>query len=107
MTDLLQGKQIALLTQHGKEAVLKPALDTVFGCSVIHVTGLDLNAEVVNGLNAGRSHVDDLSAADIQAMLSAGFTASTDSSVLDEADVAVICVPTPLSEEGGPEELRI
>lgn len=41
MTNMLHGKQIALLTQHGKETMLKPALDAAFGCEVIHVTGFD------------------------------------------------------------------
>lgn len=71
--------------------------------SGLQVTGLDLNQEVVAGLNAGKSHVDDLSSDDIKEMLDKGFTASADASVLANADVAVICVPTPLSEEGGPD----
>ena len=69
----------------------------------LSVTGLDLNTEIVEGLNAGRSHVDDLSAEDISAMLAAGFTATTDSAVLADADTIVVCVPTPLSPEGGPD----
>jgi UDP-N-acetyl-D-glucosamine dehydrogenase len=67
------------------------------------VGGYDITAEVVDALNAGHSHVDDLSDADIAAMLGAGFRASTDPSILADASVAVICVPTPLSEDGGPD----
>ena len=67
------------------------------------VTGLDLSGPVVDGLNQGRSHVDDLSDAEITQMLGAGFTASTDPAVLAQADVAVVCVPTPLSDDGGPD----
>lgn len=67
------------------------------------VTGLDVSARVVDGLNAGRSHVDDLSDGDIAALVAAGFTATSDASVLAAADVAVICVPTPLAEDGGPD----
>jgi nucleotide sugar dehydrogenase len=67
------------------------------------VTGLDVSERVVTGLTAGRSHVDDLSDADILEMRTAGFTAVTDPAVLAEADVAVICVPTPLTEAGGPD----
>jgi len=69
----------------------------------VTVAGLDLSTEVVAGLNAGISHVDDLSNADVAAMLSHGFVASNDSSILSEADVAVICVPTPLSPDDGPD----
>lgn len=69
----------------------------------LRVLGFDVNAAVVDSLAAGRSHVDDLSSDDIAAMLAAGFEPSADESLIDEADVAVICVPTPLSEEGGPD----
>ncbi|NDB18757.1 MAG: nucleotide sugar dehydrogenase [Actinobacteria bacterium] len=67
------------------------------------VTGLDVSTRVVDGLNAGRSHVDDLSDATIARLLAAGFNATTDASVLARADIAVICVPTPLAEDGGPD----
>ncbi len=67
------------------------------------VTGLDLSPSVVDGLGAGRSHVDDLSDDDVAAMRAAGFTATTDPGVLASADVAVVCVPTPLSEDGQPD----
>jgi len=71
--------------------------------SGIPVTGLDISTGVVAGLNAGRSHVDDISDAEIAEMVAAGFVATTDATVLAEADVAIICVPTPLSPEGGPD----
>jgi nucleotide sugar dehydrogenase len=67
------------------------------------VTGLDVSAGVVEGLNAGRSHVDDLSDADIAEMLERGFTATTDAAVIADAHAVVICVPTPLTPEGGPD----
>ncbi|MQY07195.1 nucleotide sugar dehydrogenase [Actinomadura macrotermitis] len=65
--------------------------------------GLDLDAAVVEGLAAGRSHIDDVADAEVAAMLGSGFTPSTDESVLDGARTVVICVPTPLSEDGGPD----
>ena len=67
------------------------------------VLGFDINQGVVDDLNAGRSHVDDLSDADIAEMLAGGFEATTDESRIGEAATAVICVPTPLSEDGGPD----
>lgn len=69
----------------------------------LDVVGFDISTRVVDGLNAGRSHVDDLSDADIAAMLSRGFRTSADEAVIADAEVAVICVPTPLSPEGGPD----
>lgn len=67
------------------------------------VTGLDVSDRVVTSLTAGRSHVDDLSDADIATMVAQGFTATTDPAVLADADVVVICVPTPLNASGGPD----
>ena len=69
----------------------------------LRVVGLDLNTGVVDGLNAGRSHVDDLSDAEIAAMLAQGFTATTDSAVIGQAKSVVICVPTPLTEQAAPD----
>ncbi|HEX5968485.1 MAG TPA: nucleotide sugar dehydrogenase [Intrasporangium sp.] len=71
--------------------------------SGLKVTGFDLSQRVVDALNAGQSHVDDLSDADIVKMLDGGFHATTDPDELREARTIVICVPTPLSEEGGPD----
>jgi nucleotide sugar dehydrogenase len=69
----------------------------------LSVTGLDVSAPVVEGLMAGRSHVDDLSDADIAEMRALGFTATSDPGVIAEASTVVICVPTPLTPEGGPD----
>ena len=69
----------------------------------LSVKGLDLNQTVLDGLNAGRSHVDDLSDADVQKMLDRGFSATNDASIVANADAIVVCVPTPLSDEGGPD----
>src|ERR1700677_4575307 len=69
----------------------------------LRVVGLDLSTRVVDGLNAGRSHVDDLSDAEIAAMLTQGFTATTDAGVIGQAKSVVICVPTPLTEHSAPD----
>ncbi|MFC6286327.1 nucleotide sugar dehydrogenase [Nocardioides sp. GCM10027113] len=65
--------------------------------------GIDASPRVVDLLAEGRSHVDDLSDQDVSRMLAAGFLCTTDESVLHDADVIVICVPTPLGQEGGPD----
>src|SRR5690554_6284891 len=67
------------------------------------VRGFDPNTSVVDGLNDGRSHVDDLSDADVASLVDAGFRATTDIDSVAGAQVAVICVPTPLSKSGGPD----
>lgn len=67
------------------------------------VTGLDLNAEMVANLNRGVSHIDDISDAELAEGLGRGFRATTDASCIADADVVVVCVPTPLSPDGGPD----
>ena len=71
--------------------------------SGFRVTGLDLNAEIVAGLMAGRSHVDDVTDGEVAEMLGHGFRATTDETQTEPQDVIVICVPTPLSEAAGPD----
>jgi len=71
--------------------------------SGLRVAGLDRSQDVVAGLRAGRSHVDDLSDADIAHMLSSGFEVTSEPSVIARARVVVICVPTPLTPDGGPD----
>ena len=66
----------------------------------LSVIGLDTNPEVVDGLNHGRSHVDDLADFDVVEMLERGFFATTDTSQLRRARTIVVCVPTPLSSDG-------
>jgi len=68
------------------------------------VLGFDINQRVVDGLNAGRSHVKDVSDAQLQAALSAGrFSATGDMARLSEPDAVSICVPTPLSKFKDPD----
>jgi UDP-N-acetyl-D-glucosamine dehydrogenase len=67
------------------------------------VLGFDIDGAVVESLAAGRSHVDDLTDDDVVAMLSAGFRPTTDEALIGTAGTAVICVPTPLSDENGPD----
>jgi len=71
------------------------------------VVGLDNQASIVEALNAGRSHVDDVSDVDLKSGLMAGYSASSDASCIANADVVVVCVPTPLTADGGPDLLPI
>lgn len=67
------------------------------------VTGVDLNPERVRAINAGEqvlSYMPQSRFAD--AVASGRFRASTDVSVVTQADVIVICVPTPLDPERNP-----
>jgi UDP-N-acetyl-D-glucosamine dehydrogenase len=68
------------------------------------VTGLDTDADKVAGINAGRSHVQDVSSAALQQVVEGGqFRATDDFAVLGEVDTISICVPTPLSKSKDPD----
>ena len=67
------------------------------------VYGVDTSERIVEGLKAGNSHVDDLTNESVAQALDIGFEPSLDPKVLELADVVVICVPTPLSDSGGPD----
>jgi UDP-N-acetyl-D-glucosamine dehydrogenase len=68
------------------------------------VLGFDVQQKVVEGLNACRSHVKDITDAQLRAVVTAGrFSASTDMSRLGEPDAVSICVPTPLSKFKDPD----
>src|SRR6204780_155527 len=71
--------------------------------SGFRVTGYDTAARIVEGLMAGRSHVDDMTDAEVAEMLSLGFRATTDEAEAGRPDVIVICVPPPLSVADGPD----
>ena len=66
------------------------------------VLGYDVNQRVVDGLNAGRSHVKDVSDSQLTDIASR-FTATTNADRLGEADAISICVPTPLSKFKDPD----
>lgn len=67
------------------------------------VTGVDVHPRLVAELNAGRSHVDDITDEALSAAISRGYVATTDPAALADLDVIVVCVPTPLSPNGGPD----
>jgi len=68
------------------------------------VVGMDVSERVVQGLMAGRSHVKDVSGADLAAARADDrFTATTDGARLKDADAISICVPTPLSKFKDPD----
>ena len=70
----------------------------------LRVVGLDLNHVTVESLNAGTSHIPDVSDARLSAMVDAArFRATTDFETLADADAVVICVPTPLAKTRDPD----
>ncbi|MFJ7337472.1 nucleotide sugar dehydrogenase [Streptomyces sp. NPDC101110] len=69
----------------------------------LKVVGLDRSRRVVDGLNTGRSHVDDITDAEVRAMLEQGFEAVDRADVIAGAAAVVVCVPTPLTDHGAPD----
>lgn len=69
----------------------------------MQVYGFEVSPSRVADLNAGISHIDDLTDDQIQALLRAGYRATSDPTVIAKADVVAICVPTPLDQGGGPD----
>jgi len=71
--------------------------------SGLKATGLDTDPSVVSALSAGVSHIDDIDPADLAEMLGAGFLATTRPTCISDSDVIIICVPTPLDDDGTPD----
>ena len=75
-----------------------------FGRAGYHVLGVDVNAEKVAALNAGRSYVQDVPTELIDELVSAKrLCATTDYGALADADAISICVPTPLRKTRDPD----
>ena len=69
-----------------------------FGEAQCPVLAFDLDAQKVEALEAGRSYIKHIDGARIAPLVASGkLRATADLSRLGEADVVVICVPTPLS----------
>lgn len=67
------------------------------------VTGFDTQRAVIDGLTSARSHVPDVTDDDVGAMLAAGFTVTADEDMIGSPETVVICVPTPLADDKGPD----
>ena len=68
------------------------------------VVGFDDSKRVVDGINAGRSHVQDIPTERLAKLVKAGkISATTDLGRLKEPDGIAICVPTPLSKTRDPD----
>jgi len=70
----------------------------------LHVLGFDIKEEVSQGVNEGKTHIQDLRDDDVAEQVRAGrLEATTDLSRLAECDAISICVPTPLSKTRDPD----
>lgn len=67
------------------------------------VLGFDIDANVVSGLNAGRSQIEHIDPAELAMACRRGFEATVDYERIAEADCIIICVPTPLNRNREPD----
>lgn len=75
-----------------------------FARAGFRVVGVDLDAEKVAAINAGRSYIPDVGADVISQVVSSGnLSATTDFGVLATLDTVDICVPTPLRKTKDPD----
>jgi UDP-N-acetyl-D-glucosamine dehydrogenase len=77
---------------------------SVFAAEHHSVVGVDKNQNVVDALNAGKSHIEGVESADLARLIAAGkYIATTNASVVEGSDVVVIAVPTPLDRNREPD----
>jgi UDP-N-acetyl-D-glucosamine dehydrogenase len=75
-----------------------------FAKAGFNVIGYDVSQRVVDLLNEGKSHIQDVPASDVASLVKAKkFVATTDDARLDEADAISIAVPTPLGKTRDPD----
>jgi UDP-N-acetyl-D-glucosamine dehydrogenase len=64
-----------------------------------HVVGIDSSETKVDGVNGGRSHIEDVPASLVKSLVSSGrLIATSDYQAATVADAAIIAVPTPIDE---------
>jgi len=69
-----------------------------------HVVGVDLSAEKVENLNAGKSYIEDIDDETLAPLVNSGLLkGSTSFDALADVDGVSICVPTPLRKTGDPD----
>ena len=79
-------------------------LAQVFADAGKSVVLVDVKQEVVEGINRGESHIDDVSSGELKRLVDAGrITATSDFDVLRDVDAILIALPTPLSSQREPD----
>jgi UDP-N-acetyl-D-glucosamine dehydrogenase len=79
-------------------------LAVVFAEAGYDVTGIDPDEHKVQTINAGQSYIQDVPGDCVGELVKAGrLRATSDFSVLKDADAVSICVPTPLRKTGDPD----
>jgi UDP-N-acetyl-D-glucosamine dehydrogenase len=78
-------------------------LAQVFAEAGRSVVMVDVDAERVDALNRGESHIEDVPSETLKRLVQDGLTATTDYDELRDADAILIALPTPLSKQREPD----
>ena len=83
-------------------------LAVAFAKSGFQIVGIDVDAHKVEAINRGESYVNDVPSSElarwtVHARDQGGIWATTDYAAIADADVAIICVPTPLNKTRDPD----
>jgi len=114
MTEIVQEQISVVLEQKIKD---KTAIVGVVGLGYVGLplldafinagfgaVGFDVDSKKADALNKGESYIEHIDSSVIQKWIDKEkFTATVDMSRLAEADVIMICVPTPLSDSRDPD----
>src|SRR5690349_3476870 len=94
----------AVVGIYGLGYVGLPLALAIFARSSHRIIGFDIDAKKIEMLGAGRSYFRHLPSAEVARMVGSGrFAATSDFARTREADVVIICVPTPLSRHREPD----
>jgi UDP-N-acetyl-D-glucosamine dehydrogenase len=77
-------------------------LAVAFAEAGVTAIGVDVDAERVDALRAGRSQIEEVSDAVLEAQAER-MRFETDYAALEEADAILVCVPTPLTAQREPD----
>ena len=88
----------------GGPAYVGLPLSMGFADAGIRVLGFDIDAAKIAAIHAGESYIGGVSSSRLASAVEAGTLAATDDfSRLGEVDVAIVCVPTPLTSHREPD----
>jgi UDP-N-acetyl-D-glucosamine dehydrogenase len=77
---------------------------SAFAGEFFDVVGFDKNEKIVGQLNSGFSHIEGVESEVLKRWIAAGrYRATTDGKDISEADLVIIAVPTPLSQDRKPD----
>ncbi|MFJ8119861.1 nucleotide sugar dehydrogenase [Bacillus mycoides] len=79
-------------------------LAVLFAENGFAVTGYDLSEKKVQLINSGKSDIIDINSNRLSIVVNKGlFSGTTDSQCLEEAEIIIVCVPTPLTKSYEPD----